>query len=142
MTYKLHCVKSYTKQDKDDMKTSHYSRGSANATNQDIGDKVIVKNTNSVITDSARYLKELSEEEVMGLSELDHLLDELGPRFNDWSGHAPLPVDADLLPNVVHRYKPPFRLLPYGMKHCLRNREMTSIRRLARTMPPHFALGM
>lgn len=77
----------------------------------------------------------------MELSDLNHLLDELGPRFTDWTGREPLPVDADLLPAVVPGYKTPFRLLPHGVRHCLRNREMTNIRRLARTMPPHFALG-
>lgn len=142
MAYKLHCVQSYIKQERDNVNISEYSQDAANVIIQDIGVKDIVKTTESVISDSARYLKDLSEEELMDLSELNHLLDELGPRFKDWSGREPLPVDADLLPSVVHEYKPPFRLLPYGMRHCLRNREMTFIRRLARTMPPHFALGM
>ncbi|CBI27903.3 unnamed protein product, partial [Vitis vinifera] len=141
MAYKLHCVQSYIKQERDNVNISEYSQDAANVIIQDIGVKDIVKTTESVISDSARYLKDLSEEELMDLSELNHLLDELGPRFKDWSGREPLPVDADLLPSVVHEYKPPFRLLPYGMRHCLRNREMTFIRRLARTMPPHFALG-
>lgn len=87
------------------------------------------------------YLKGLSEEDV-DKSNLNNLLDELGPRFNDWAGCDPLPVDADLLPNVVPGYKPPFRLLPHKTRHCLTDREMTSFRRLARTMPPHFALGI
>ncbi|KAG1346340.1 CRM-domain containing factor CFM3, chloroplastic/mitochondrial [Cocos nucifera] len=74
-------------------------------------------------------------------SDIDGLLDQLGPRFRDWSGRSPLPVDADLLPGVVPGYKPPFRLLPYKTRSSLREGEMTFLRRLARKMPPHFALG-
>ncbi|OQU83761.1 hypothetical protein SORBI_3005G169600, partial [Sorghum bicolor] len=33
--------------------------------------------------------------------EIDKLLDELGPRYTDWPGSDPLPVDADLLPATV-----------------------------------------
>ncbi|KAL2480154.1 CRS1/YhbY (CRM) domain-containing protein [Abeliophyllum distichum] len=90
---------------------------------------------------TSNYLKNLSEEELMDLSELNLLLDELGPRFIDWSGPEPLPVDADLLPAVVPGYRPPFRLLPYGVRQALRNKEMTFFRRTARKIPPHFALG-
>ncbi|EAY94887.1 hypothetical protein OsI_16687 [Oryza sativa Indica Group] len=66
---------------------------------------------------------------------------ELGPRYKDWSGRGPIPVDADLLPGVVPGYKTPFRLLPYMVKSTLRNKEMTALRRLARQTAPHFALG-
>ncbi|KAK9947979.1 hypothetical protein M0R45_003571 [Rubus argutus] len=48
-----------------------------------------------------KYLKDLSKKELMELSDLNHMLDELGPRFKDWIGREPLPVDADLLPPVV-----------------------------------------
>lgn len=75
------------------------------------------------------------------VAEADALLEGLGPRFNDWWGSDPLPVDADLLPAVVHGYKRPFRLLPYGVKPKLTNDEMTTLRRLARPLPIHFALG-
>lgn len=74
-------------------------------------------------------------------NEIDKILDGLGPRFTYWSGYGPLPVDADLLPAVVPGYKQPFRLLPYGMRPKLGNLEMTKLRKLARTIPPHFALG-
>lgn len=74
-------------------------------------------------------------------NEIDKILDGLGPRFTYWSGYGPLPVDADLLPAVVPGYKQPFRLLPYGMRPTLGNLEMTKLRKLARTIPPHFALG-
>eukprot|EP01018_Ginkgo_biloba_P022768 Gb_18302 [translate_table: standard] len=74
--------------------------------------------------------------------EINSILDGLGPRFSDWWGYDPLPVDADLLPEVVPGYKKPFRLLPYGMKPKLTDMEMTSLRRLARPLPPHFALGI
>ncbi|KAI3824023.1 hypothetical protein L1987_05470 [Smallanthus sonchifolius] len=73
--------------------------------------------------------------------EADQLLDGLGPRFNDWYGYEPLPVDADLLPAVVPGYRKPFRLLPFGVKPKLTNDEMTVLRRLGRPLPCHFALG-
>lgn len=73
--------------------------------------------------------------------EADHLLDGLGPRFTDWWGYEPLPVDADLLPAIVPGYRRPFRLLPYGVKPKLTNDEMTILRRLGRPLPCHFALG-
>lgn len=91
---------------------------------------------------SSKYPKNISKGGLMNLIELNHLLDELGPRFRDWPGREPLPVDADLLPSVVPGYKSPFRLLPHGLKPCLTNQQMTKFRRLARMMPPHFALGM
>ncbi|XP_057858533.2 CRM-domain containing factor CFM2, chloroplastic isoform X2 [Cryptomeria japonica] len=74
--------------------------------------------------------------------EFDSLLDGLGPRFTDWWGYDPLPVDADLLPAVVPGYKKPLRVLPYGMKPKLTDNEMTRLRRLGRPLPPHFALGI
>ncbi|KAL5725302.1 hypothetical protein ACHQM5_008460 [Ranunculus cassubicifolius] len=73
--------------------------------------------------------------------EADGLLDGLGPRFTDWWGYDPLPVDADLLPAVVRGYRRPFRLLPYGIKPKLTDDEMTTLRRLSRPLPCHFALG-
>lgn len=73
--------------------------------------------------------------------DIDSFLDQLGPRYKDWSGRSPIPVDADLLPGVVPDYKPPFRQLPYRTKLSLRDKEMTALRRLARQTAPHFALG-
>lgn len=73
--------------------------------------------------------------------EADRLLDGLGPRFTDWWGYEPLPVDADLLPAVVPGYRRPFRLLPYGLHPKLTNDEMTVLRRLGRPLPCHFTLG-
>ncbi|CAA6661328.1 unnamed protein product [Spirodela intermedia] len=79
----------------------------------------------------------MTEEE----QECNQLLNELGPRFVDWWGTGILPVDADLLPQNIPGYKPPFRLLPTGMRSRLTNAEMTNLRKLARTLPSHFALG-
>ena len=73
--------------------------------------------------------------------EADRLLEGLGPRFTDWWGYEPLPVDADLLPAIVPGYRKPFRLLPYGVKPILTNDEMTILKRLGRPLPCHFALG-
>ncbi|KAJ0981583.1 hypothetical protein J5N97_009838 [Dioscorea zingiberensis] len=79
--------------------------------------------------------------EIKSQTEIDKLLDSLGPRYTDWPGFDPLPVDADLLPGTVSGYKPPFRVLPYGMKSSLGPKEGIALRRLARLLPPHFALG-
>ncbi|PON76004.1 RNA-binding, CRM domain containing protein [Trema orientale] len=73
--------------------------------------------------------------------EADRLLDGLGPRFTDWWGYDPQPVDGDLLPAAVRGYRRPFRLLPYGVQPKLTDDEMTTLRRLARPLPCHFALG-
>ncbi|KAL2506655.1 CRM family member 3A [Abeliophyllum distichum] len=79
--------------------------------------------------------------EVKYEDEVEKLLDGLGPRYTDWPGDDPLPVDADLLPGVLPGYQPPFRLLPYGVRSTLGTKEATTLRRLARVLPPHFALG-
>ncbi|KAK7271711.1 hypothetical protein RJT34_27834 [Clitoria ternatea] len=71
----------------------------------------------------------------------DSLLTGLGPRFIDWWGYDPLPVDADLLPAIIPGYRKPFRLLPYGVKPKLTDDEMTTLRRLGKHLPCHFALG-
>nr|KYP69702.1 hypothetical protein KK1_008903 [Cajanus cajan] len=81
--------------------------------------------------------KNVTEAEV----EYNALLDELGPRFVEWWGTGILPVDADLLPRTVPGYKTPFRLLPTGMRSRLTNAEMTNLRKLAKSLPCHFALG-
>lgn len=79
----------------------------------------------------------MTEEE----AEYNRLLDGLGPRFVEWWGTGLLPVDADLLPQKVPGYKTPFRLLPTGMRSRLTNAEMTNLRKLAKSLPCHFALG-
>ncbi|KAF5458827.1 hypothetical protein F2P56_022828 [Juglans regia] len=140
IAYKLPCVQSYTKQSQTNITMLEDSKVAGSDTTHNMGVDTY-RARKPFIPDSAKYLKDLSEDELMEFSDLDHLLDDLGPRFTDWTGREPLPVDADLLPAVVSGYRPPFRLLPYGLRHCLRNKEMTFIRRLARTMPPHFALG-
>ncbi|XVF09595.1 hypothetical protein REPUB_Repub07fG0107400 [Reevesia pubescens] len=79
----------------------------------------------------------MTEEE----AEYNSLLDGLGPRFVEWWGTGVLPVDADLLPQKVPGYKTPFRLLPAGMRPRLTNAEMTNLRKIAKSLPCHFALG-
>ena len=138
MTYKLPCVELYSKMNHAKENNVHVGSGSDGQGSE----KEPVRATDSLTRDSRKYLKDMTEEELMELSDLNHLLDELGPRFKDWTGREPLPVDADLLPAVVPGYKTPLRLLPYGVKHCLSNGEMTHFRRLTRSMAPHFALGM
>ncbi|VVA10339.1 PREDICTED: CRM-domain containing factor [Prunus dulcis] len=141
MTYNLPCVQTYAKHSQTN---SHMLQRSENATSDsmhNVGVKDVSRTTDFPSLESAEYLKDLSQRELMALNDLNHLLDELGPRFKDWIGREPLPVDADLLPSVVRGYKTPFRLLPYGFRPCLRDKDMTKYRRLARTVPPHFALG-
>ncbi|CAN8268694.1 unnamed protein product [Cochlearia groenlandica] len=92
-------------------------------------------------TASVEKKDQSSQEEVEYDDEIDELLDGLGPRFIDWPGDNPLPVDADLLQGAIPGYGPPFRVLPYGVKSSLGPKEATALRRLARFLPPHFALG-
>ncbi|KAG9449722.1 hypothetical protein H6P81_009687 [Aristolochia fimbriata] len=91
----------------------------------------------NLLTWTSVPVENLTEEE----KEYNSLLDGLGPRFVDWWGTGFLPVDADLLPPHVPGYKTPLRLLPTGMRSRLTNAEMTSLRKLARSLPCHFALG-
>ncbi|XP_060178868.1 CRM-domain containing factor CFM3A, chloroplastic/mitochondrial [Lycium barbarum] len=99
----------------------------------------------SLRADSANTSEEnksiVRQPEVEYEDEVEKLLDGLGPRYTDWPGPGPLPVDADLLPGIVPGYQPPFRILPYGVRSTLGSREATALRRLARVLPPHFALG-
>ncbi|RZC49763.1 hypothetical protein C5167_018186 [Papaver somniferum] len=141
MSYKLSCVQSYTEQSKHNPSTNTDSKDVTfdGVGSVGVSDSVgIIKNS---VTNSVKTTENSSEKELMDLSELNCLLDELGPRFTDWSGRDPIPVDADLLPSLVPGYTTPFRLLPHSMRHCLTNKQMTYFRRLARTVPPHFALG-
>lgn len=74
-------------------------------------------------------------------AEYNSLIDGLGPRFVGWWGTGVLPVDADLLPPMIPGYRTPFRRLPTGMRSSLTNSEMTNLRKLAKALPCHFALG-
>ncbi|XP_044499992.1 CRM-domain containing factor CFM3A, chloroplastic/mitochondrial-like isoform X2 [Mangifera indica] len=82
-----------------------------------------------------------SAPEVKYEDEVDKLLAGLGPRYTNWRGCKPYPVDADMLPGIVTDYRPPFRVLPYGVRSTLTRKEATNLQRLARILPPHFALG-
>ncbi|GFP97430.1 chloroplastic group iia intron splicing facilitator crs1 chloroplastic [Phtheirospermum japonicum] len=73
--------------------------------------------------------------------EADRLLDGLGPRFVDWWMQKPLPVDGDLLPELVPGFKTPFRLCPPFTRSKLTDVELTYLRKLARPLPTHFVLG-
>ncbi|KAF5748473.1 hypothetical protein HS088_TW04G00427 [Tripterygium wilfordii] len=141
MAYKLPCVQSYVRQNQVDKNVSQHSKDTKVDILSNKALKDSVRSMTSFIPASTTNLKDLSNEELVRLTELNHLLDELGPRYKDWRGPEPFPVDADLLPALVRGYKPPFRLLPYGMQNCLRNKDVTMFRRLARRTPPHFVLG-
>ncbi|XP_043715802.1 CRM-domain containing factor CFM3, chloroplastic/mitochondrial [Telopea speciosissima] len=86
---------------------------------------------------SPGHNESMTEEE----TEYNRLLDGLGPRFVDWWSTGVLPVDADLLPQSIPGYRTPFRLLPTGMRSRLTNAEMTNLRKLAKSLPCHFAMG-
>ncbi|CAK8574524.1 unnamed protein product [Lathyrus sativus] len=73
--------------------------------------------------------------------ECDRLLDGLGPRFIDWWMNKPLPVDADLLPEVVPGFEPPFRLCPPHTSVKLTAGELTYFRKISHPLPTHFVLG-
>ena len=74
--------------------------------------------------------------------EIDGILESVGPRYKGWEGMQPAPVDADLLPSEIPDYRPPHRLLPYGVEPKLTNYEETNLRRFIRHIAPHFALGI
>nr|XP_048327585.1 CRM-domain containing factor CFM3, chloroplastic/mitochondrial-like isoform X2 [Ziziphus jujuba var. spinosa] len=139
MAYNLPCVKSYAGNNQSSKSGLPDSEDVMPNSMNEIGVNDVVETTESSV--SNEHPKDPSKGEPLDLSDLNSLLDELGPRFEDWLGREPLPVDADLLPPVVPGYKTPFRLLPHGVRHCLSNKGMTKFRRLARTVPPHFALG-
>ncbi|OEL27010.1 CRM-domain containing factor CFM3, chloroplastic/mitochondrial [Dichanthelium oligosanthes] len=138
MNYNLQCVQSYAKVTEID---SDKEVAGANSAVPIHGGHNLQKSRVDGVkrsTSSGSFSLELEATEAF---DIDAFLDQLGPRYKDWSGRSPIPVDADLLPGVVSGYKPPFRLLPYKIKSTLRDKEMTALRRLARQTAPHFALG-
>ena len=50
-------------------------------------------------------------------------------------------MDADLLPEFVPGFQTPFRQCPPGVRPTLADEELTYLRKLARPLPTHFALG-
>lgn len=86
--------------------------------------------------------KEVTAEVDPELHMTESILAGLGPRYAEWAGNRPVPVDGDLiLTGDNSGFKRPFRLVPHGVKPQLSNEEMTELRRQARPMPPHFMLG-
>ncbi|GAB2219620.1 hypothetical protein Drorol1_Dr00007257 [Drosera rotundifolia] len=83
------------------------------------------------------YHHNMTQEEV----EYNDMLDGLGPRFFDWWGTGVLPVDGDLLPQTLPGFKPPLRLLPVGIRAEVTDKELTTLRKLTKSLPCHFALG-
>ncbi|XP_057844711.2 CRM-domain containing factor CFM3, chloroplastic/mitochondrial isoform X2 [Cryptomeria japonica] len=121
-------------------KTSDVLNGDASSRLLDACSAASAQLGHEIITNEAQLIPSIGKLDPE--KEINSILDGLGPRFIDWWGNDPLPVDADLLPEVVPNYKTPFRLLPYGTKRSkLSNSEMTNLRMLARPLPIHFALG-
>ncbi|WOK93019.1 chloroplastic group IIA intron splicing facilitator CRS1, chloroplastic isoform X2 [Canna indica] len=92
------------------------------------------------LTDMNSKIQDLAEGSLYE-REANRLLNGLGPRFVDWWWQKPLPVDADLLPEVVPNFRPPLRMCPPGVRAKLTDDELTYLRKLARPLPTHFALG-
>ncbi|CAM6017221.1 unnamed protein product [Sphagnum balticum] len=106
----------------------------------------VVTTTEKVVADNISAGEEtlIGEEgkiEVTDIDIVDDILEGLGPRYSDWAGGKPVPIDGDLLLGSDTVFKKPFRLLPYGMKPGLSPAEITELRHLVRHLPPHFVLG-
>uniref|UniRef100_A0ACD5XR63 Uncharacterized protein n=1 Tax=Avena sativa TaxID=4498 RepID=A0ACD5XR63_AVESA len=136
MNYNLRCVQSFAKTAGVD---SSEKAGDAVSSVLSSVAHNLQKSSADGVNQSTSILK--SPQEATETFDIDSFLDQLGPRYKDWSGRSPIPVDADLLPGLVPGYKPPFRQLPYRTKISLKDKEMTALRRLARQTTPHFALG-
>lgn len=66
----------------------------------------------------------------------------LGPKWSEWDGRGPYaPVDGDLLLRPGLKLCKPYRMLPYGISPKLTDTDLTDLRKKARKMPPHFAVG-
>lgn len=89
---------------------------------------------------NARWTSDLQAKKEADL-EAESILEGLGPRFENWVGLLPVPIDADLLPLTIPNYRPPFRLMPYGIKPRMSDTDVTELRRRARPLGPHFVLG-
>ncbi|GAB4851002.1 CRM-domain containing factor cfm3a, chloroplastic/mitochondrial [Ancistrocladus abbreviatus] len=129
-------------------KNDNWQAASPTSSNASVRDLSLFSSQNGLNAPQERLDKTREEKEDLDSTlevkyedEIDQLLAELGPRYTDWPGGEPLPVDADLLPSVVPGFQPPFRLLPYGVRPNLGLKEATALRRIARGLPPHFAIG-
>ncbi|KAM0829642.1 hypothetical protein ACQ4PT_066758 [Festuca glaucescens] len=136
MNYNLRCVQSYAKTVEVD---SPEEAGDAISAVPSSLEHNLQKSSANDVNRATSFV--IPSEEATETFDIDSFLDQLGPRYKDWSGRNPIPVDADLLPGLVPGYKPPFRQLPYRTKVSLKDKEMTALRRLARQTTPHFALG-
>lgn len=136
MNYNLRCVQSYAKIAEVD---SSQEAGDAISAIPSSLERNLQKSSANDVNRAASIV--IPSQEATETFDIDSFLDQLGPRYKDWSGRSPIPVDADLLPGLVPGYKPPFRQLPYRTKISLKDKEMTALRRLARQTTPHFALG-
>ncbi|VAI31903.1 unnamed protein product [Triticum turgidum subsp. durum] len=154
MNYNLRCVQSYTKiAEVDSSENAGDAIGLVPSSEErnlqkptvehDLQKPIVERNSQKSSADDVKRSKSIMNfsQEATETFDIDSFLDQLGPRYKDWSGRSPIPVDADLLPGLVPGYKPPFRQLPYRTKISLKDKEMTALRRLARQTAPHFALG-
>ncbi|OIT38049.1 PREDICTED: chloroplastic group IIA intron splicing facilitator CRS1, chloroplastic isoform X1 [Nicotiana attenuata] len=139
----------YTLRLKDDPKRLHdFIRSQQNSSSTDTFKKTSAFLSSNSSRSSVDVISgESSEEDSLTINEslyereANRLLDDLGPRYVDWWWPKPLPVDADLLPEVVPGFKPPFRLCPPRSRSKLTDDELTHLRKLARSLPTHFVLG-
>ncbi|KAM3274999.1 hypothetical protein ACQJBY_043773 [Aegilops geniculata] len=154
MNYNLRCVQSYAKiAEVDSSENAGDAIGVVPSSEErnlqkptvehNLQKPIVERNSQKSSADDVKRSKSVMNfsQEATETFDIDSFLDQLGPRYKDWSGRSPIPVDADLLPGLVPGYKPPFRQLPYRTKISLKDKEMTALRRLARQTAPHFALG-
>lgn len=112
---------------------------------EDTVDNIQENSDQCSVVDLYRDTKIMKENLLLSTSlyekEGDRLLDGLGPRFIDWWCQKPLPVDGDLLPEMVPGFQPPVRLCPPHSKSRLTDNELTYLRNCAHALPFHFVLG-
>ncbi|GAV85552.1 CRS1_YhbY domain-containing protein [Cephalotus follicularis] len=110
-----------------------------------VDEKMCLKDGEELSIPAGSFMRELSDGEPINGSlferETDRLLDGLGPRFIDWWMRKPLPIDADLLPEMVPGFRLTFRLCPSNARSKLKDGELMYLRKLAHALPTHFVLG-